>query len=127
MLRVRVQQQGNGGVGLCVLVVASFQAAFRPEWWNATGNYGGYTQIESNFAMFWGVAIMLYEATLVSDEAPIDHYIGWSGNPPDPKALSPQEVRGLAPGWGSRSRAASHARTTEPSGSRPAATVAPRS
>lgn len=84
------------GVGLTQTYEQMIKAAFMPEWWHATGTYGGYTQMESNFAMFWGIAIMMYESTLVSDDAPIDRFVGWSGNPPDPKALSPQEQRGLA-------------------------------
>jgi cytochrome c peroxidase len=32
----------------------------------------GFTQMELNFSMFWGIAIMLYEATLISDDSPFD-------------------------------------------------------
>lgn len=34
----------------------------------------GYTQMEQNFSMFWGVAIMLYERTLVSDQSRFDDW-----------------------------------------------------
>lgn len=41
-----------------------------------TGDQGvGYTQMEHNFPMFFGIAIMLYEATLVSDQAPYDAFV----------------------------------------------------
>jgi len=49
--------------------------AFRPEWWSGTSiTSDGYTQMEANFSLFWGLAIMMYESTLVSDEAPYDKY-----------------------------------------------------
>jgi cytochrome c peroxidase len=70
--------------------------AFDARWWRAPGKFDGYSQMESNFSMFWGLAIMLYESTLVSDEAPIDKFVGWAGKPADPNALSVQERRGLA-------------------------------
>jgi cytochrome c peroxidase len=35
----------------------------------------GYTQTEANFSMFWGISIMLYEATLISDDSPFDRYM----------------------------------------------------
>lgn len=41
-----------------------------------TGDPGvGYTQMEHNFPMFFGIAIMLYEASLVSDQAPYDAFV----------------------------------------------------
>ena len=71
------------------------QAAFDPRWWSATATVDGYSQMETNFSLFWGLAIMMYEATLVSDETPFDKFVGSAGSPPDAKALTPQEVRGL--------------------------------
>ena len=59
-------------------------------------SYGGYTQMENNFSMYWGLAIMMYESTLISDEAPIDKFIGWAGTPANPNALTAQQKRGLA-------------------------------
>ncbi len=32
----------------------------------------GYTQLEQNFSMFWGISVMLYEATLISDQSKFD-------------------------------------------------------
>jgi cytochrome c peroxidase len=87
--------------------------AFASEWWRATGKFDGYTQMESNFSMFWGLAIMLYESTLVSDEAPIDKFVGWSGTPADPNALSVQERRGLAIFRGSKAMCVSCHRGAE--------------
>ena len=61
------------------------QRAFENKWWSAPGRFRitdtgalvpapvlGFTQMELNFSMFWGIAIMLYEATLISDDSPFD-------------------------------------------------------
>ncbi|MEY3175300.1 MAG: hypothetical protein RLZZ436_3214, partial [Planctomycetota bacterium] len=51
------------------------RSAFRPEWWSGTQiTADGYTQMEANFSLFWGLSIMLYEATLVSDQTPFDRF-----------------------------------------------------
>ena len=39
-----------------------------------------FTLMESNFAFFWGVSVMLYEATLVSDETPFDNWMRGDGS-----------------------------------------------
>jgi cytochrome c peroxidase len=59
--------------------------AFEDKYWKAPGRYeitkggklkpapwAGYTQMEQNFSMFWGISVMLYEATLVSDQSEFD-------------------------------------------------------
>ena len=54
--------------------------AFNPQYWaySGVGPFGApvsgvpYNQMEANFAMFFGIAIQLYESTLVSDQAPFD-------------------------------------------------------
>jgi cytochrome c peroxidase len=38
---------------------------------NTTGEY---TQIEANFSLFFGLAVQLYQATLVSDQTPYDRF-----------------------------------------------------
>jgi cytochrome c peroxidase len=49
--------------------------AFRREWWQAKDPVeGGYTQMEANFSMFMGLAILMYESTLISDQSPYDRY-----------------------------------------------------
>lgn len=35
-----------------------------------------FNQMEANFSLFWGLAIQLYEATLVSDQTPFDRFLG---------------------------------------------------
>lgn len=67
--------------------------AFEDKYWKAPGRYEitddgklklapltGYTQMEHNFSMFWGIAIMLYEATLISNQSEFDRLgCTWSG------------------------------------------------
>jgi cytochrome c peroxidase len=61
------------------------ERAFENRWWSAPGLYritaggqlvqggpGSFTQAELNFSMFWGIAVMLYEASLISDDSPFD-------------------------------------------------------
>jgi cytochrome c peroxidase len=59
--------------------------SFPPEYWAAAGRYriengalvpdpSGYTQMELNFSMFWGISIMLYEQTLISDQSRFDDW-----------------------------------------------------
>lgn len=49
-----------------------------------------YTMKEYNFSLFFGLAVQLYEMTLISDDSPVDRY--FEGNS---RALTPQQVRGL--------------------------------
>ena len=71
------------------------KAAFEPRWWGSTDDFNGYNQMESNFSLYWGLAIMMYESTLVSDETPFDKLVGDSAHPADTKALTPAQLRGL--------------------------------
>ena len=45
------------------------EGAFLPDWWS-----GGSDQAESNFAVFFGLAIQAYEATLISDDSRFDRF-----------------------------------------------------
>jgi cytochrome c peroxidase len=91
--------------GLNTDYVSMVQAAFQPKWWNsdvvvdANSNFlhlgrplntDEYAQMEYNFSMFWGVAIQMYEATLVSDNSRFDQFMDGNRN-----ALSALEQRGL--------------------------------
>ncbi|MFM7058725.1 MAG: cytochrome c peroxidase [Planctomycetota bacterium] len=65
--------------------------AFLPEWWSATQiTSDGYTQMEANFSLFWGLSVMLYESTLVSNESPYDRFARG-----ETTALSPAAKEGL--------------------------------
>ncbi|MDO8991280.1 MAG: cytochrome c peroxidase [Sideroxyarcus sp.] len=66
--------------------------AFEPNLWDSPSQTpDGYTQMEANFALFFGLSIQLYEATLVSDQSPFDNWLG--GNE---AALNDQEKLGFS-------------------------------
>ena len=70
----------TAGKGLKVSYKGLIQTAFQPKWWNSnksvTVNGKSYSMMEANFSLFWGLSIMVYEATLVSDDSPMDQYLG---------------------------------------------------
>ena len=78
--------------GLKVSYTSLIQQAFQPKWWNSnkTVSIGGksYAMMAANFSLFWGLSLMLYQATLVSDDSPMDQYLALVGNarpgPDDP-------------------------------------------
>jgi cytochrome c peroxidase len=87
------------GKGLNTSYSALIQQAFQPEWWQfsrhiceaADGSTSvtvdpanfetcpagttDYSLMEYNFSLFWGVAIQMYESTLVADQTPLDKYL----------------------------------------------------
>jgi cytochrome c peroxidase len=69
----------SAGKGLTTTYTAMIQKAFQPKWWNSkkgvTINGKSYSMMEANCSLFWGLAIMFYEATLVSDASPMDQYL----------------------------------------------------
>ena len=80
------------GVGLSTTYDAMIKQAFDVTFWGASQSLpSGFTQMEGNFSLFWGLSIMLYEGTLVTDDAPIDRYLDG-----DKTALTPQQVYGKA-------------------------------
>jgi cytochrome c peroxidase len=101
---VLARYRDRSGKGLRWTYDRLIRRSFRPRYWAAKERYtegafgepagGGapYSQIEANFALFFGLAVQLYESTLVSDDAPFD-------SPRDeqnvPTALDDQEYRGL--------------------------------
>ncbi|MEB3295832.1 MAG: cytochrome c peroxidase [Synechococcales bacterium] len=87
------------------------QNAFREEWWRDNNsiiqvdsngnpsirarpgqpsNSNEFTVMEYNFPLFFGLAVQLYEATLVSDNSPVDQFFDGNQN-----ALTAQQKRGL--------------------------------
>lgn len=80
--------------GLRISYKQMIEEAFHPEFWNYQGlitfNGKQYTQMEMNFSLFFGIAIMLYESTLVSDDTPFDRF-----QEGDSSALTLQQQRGL--------------------------------
>ena len=85
------------------------KAAFQPRWWQglnwvdasadgspaliavpAAPGAKQYNQASWNFALFFGIAIQMYESTLVSDDSPFDRYAEGNDN-----ALTAQQKWGL--------------------------------
>ncbi len=67
--------------GLNTTYKAMITKAFNAKYWSysAVGPFGvpapgqmPYNQVEANFSLFFGIALQMYESTLVSDQAPID-------------------------------------------------------
>ena len=60
-------------------------------------NGKSYSQIQANFSLFFGLAVQMYEATLVSDQAPIDSY--FSNYPStavnNAAAMTPEAITGM--------------------------------
>jgi cytochrome c peroxidase len=97
-----------GGTGLRTdaSYAALIRATFVPAYWSspaivdATGRVivaagepgrpGEFSQMAYNFGLFFGVAVQAYEATLVSDDTPVDRFL--SG---DTAALSTTQQQGL--------------------------------
>src|SRR5262245_40057167 len=80
--------------GLTTNYTALIKAAFKPKWWNTTRTVTigstSYSVMEGNFSLFWGLSIMMYEATLVSDDTPFDRYVNYRsvvGGVPDPSVF----------------------------------------
>ncbi len=85
--------------GLKTTYEALIQQAFLPEWWqfsrhicaasdgstlmdvdpakfeSCPSGTQDYTQMEYNFSLFWGVAIQMYESTLIADQTPFDKFM----------------------------------------------------
>jgi hypothetical protein len=119
-----------GDRGLDVTYQALVEAAFHPRWWQAREivtvradesirfqptpqrplRANEYTMLEYNFALFFGLAVQLYEMTLISDDAPVDrHFEG------DRRAMTAQQLRGMEVFTGDAACAACHsgAETTD--------------
>jgi cytochrome c peroxidase len=65
----------SNGSGLRGSYSDLIKRAFKSDFWAARGRFNGYTQMERNFSLFWGLAIQAYEATLISDQAPFDAWV----------------------------------------------------
>ena len=96
--------------GLSTTYTKMIQAAFAPKYWNvqnqvvaidsagnkqlvarqATLAANQYTQMEANFSLFFGLAIQMYESTLISDDSPYDRF--QSG---DKSAMTASQQEGL--------------------------------
>ncbi|MBL0225520.1 MAG: hypothetical protein IPQ16_08100 [Geobacteraceae bacterium] len=88
-----VQPDGtiSGSKGLNTSYTQMIRDAFQNNLWNSNLlTPDGFSQMEANFSLYWGLAIQLYEATLVSGDTPFDHFLGG-----DQTALTPQQQDGF--------------------------------
>ncbi|HNP52798.1 MAG TPA: cytochrome c peroxidase, partial [Nitrosomonas nitrosa] len=97
---------GNLQKGLNTYYFQLIMQAFNPKYWSyyQRGQFGSpppsaathslpYMQVEANFAMFFGLALQMYQATLISDDSPFDRSaVDENGIPTE---LSESEIRGL--------------------------------
>jgi hypothetical protein len=93
----------NPAKGLDTTYAELIRAAIQDKWWNGTNKFtvdgtgrvvatpaGEYGHMEGNFSLIFGLAVMMYESTLVSDQTPYDQYL--AGNT---AALSASAIRGI--------------------------------
>jgi cytochrome c peroxidase len=81
--------------GLNTTYKAMVQAAFQPQWWSDQTiviNGETYTQTQANFSLFFGLAVQVYEATLVADNSPFDQFIEGK----NPTEFAAEQKAGLA-------------------------------
>jgi cytochrome c peroxidase len=77
--------------GLTTSYASLIRAAFQDQYWNSTQlTPDGFSLMEANFTLYWGLAIQMYETTLVSDETPFDRFMAG-----DNAALSQTQLQGL--------------------------------
>lgn len=120
---VLAARRHSSGLGLSdANYAAMIQKAFRPEWWNgdkliqvnpdgsktlttmvSSPTASQYTQMQHNFSLFFGLAVQLYEATLVSDDAPFDRFMGGNSS-----ALSTSAQQGMGIFFGKGKCASCH-------------------
>ena len=87
------------GQGLNTRYQDLIRKSFAPRYWDGQGVFGRpnsdappYSMMEVNFAFFFGLAIQLYESSLISDEAPFDAPRDAEGFP---SGFTPQQKRGM--------------------------------
>ena len=64
----------SNGTGLSISYASLIQSAFEPAYWSAPDPIAGYSQMEQNFGLFWGLAIQAYASTLISDNTRFDQF-----------------------------------------------------
>ena len=98
---------GQPANGLTTRYAALVQQAFRPQWVNSnqcvnadltpatdapgSGCPTSFTVMEANFSLYWGLAVQLYEATLIANDTPFDRFAQKV-----PNAMTAQQSNGLA-------------------------------
>ncbi|SJM90459.1 cytochrome-c peroxidase [Crenothrix polyspora] len=93
----------TSGKGLIASYQDLIKAAFAPRYWSGNGDFGRpvaknaqpYNQMEANFSLFFGLALQLYQQTLISDQSPFDSPRVPGENPQFPEDLTTPQARGL--------------------------------
>ncbi len=94
-LEFKDERKLTGGIGRESYTYRSLiQRAFKPEWWDwdtpnvplvllrsieEDGQPTGHL-MEANFSMYWGLSLMLYQASLVSNQSPFDDMMRGTGH-----------------------------------------------
>lgn len=92
----------KSGIGLSTTYAAMIKKAFAPRYWSGEGEFGqafiakapAYSQLEANFSFYFGLALQLYQQTLISDQTPFDTP-RLAGFPQMPTGLNNKQRRGL--------------------------------
>jgi cytochrome c peroxidase len=87
----------NGGRGINLKYVNLIQWAFVPQYWDGTGpadpvtglptmltTAEGFSLMENNMGLFWGLAIQAYETLLRADQTPYDMFMSGNNGAFDP-------------------------------------------
>ena len=92
LARASLQSDGSlsGAPGLDVSYRELIEEAFQDNLWasgkTVTLQGGAKSQLEANFPLFWGLALQLYQATLVSDQTPFDRFLAGNADAMSPSA-----------------------------------------
>ena len=85
------KKRHSSGFGLKETYEQLIEKAFKKEYWDSNKDFDGFTQMEANFSLFWGIAVQHYQSLLVSDEAPYDKFAGKKTQPFDPSKVGGKE------------------------------------
>lgn len=93
----------SSGKGLTTTYQELVKTAFAPRYWDGTGNFGKpktakatpYNQMEANFSFFFGIALQLYQDTLISDQTPFDAPRMAGTMPQIPQGFDEHQANGL--------------------------------
>jgi cytochrome c peroxidase len=91
------------GQGLKTTYQDLVKTAFAPRYWNGTGNFGKpkaakavpYNQMEANFSFIFGIALQVYQDTLISDQTPFDAPRIAGTTPQIPQGFDEHQKNGL--------------------------------
>jgi cytochrome c peroxidase len=96
--------RNSSGKGLKVTYNDLIQKSFAPRYWDGKGNFGKpkrakalpYTLTEANFSLFFGLALQLYQETLISDDSPFDAPRIADTYPRIPEGFDEHQKKGLS-------------------------------